>query len=428
MPDRRLRRLAGYAIEAGVAIGLILALFVGLQGVLSILLPSDSGISGLLAGMRTGDEAAANSRSGRSFHSAGFGTDEPVAALTRIQSDVKTRRGTSVMWGNARRGMKLHNLDAIQTMDRSAASITFLNQGRLDLGSNTHIIIRSNDSDIFSTDRRSSLLMVDGELRGRLVSSTGKPIQFEVELPGGSTEIATSGEGEAAFRIRVNEDSTVAVVVDEGSARVMSQGDTVTVRSSQFTTIGSTSSPAKPETLADPVRVVGPAPGKVFDFRNVSPEVDFEWTAGPSFSGYRVLIARDDRFGEVIYDEVLSGSRMTHGNLETGTYYWRVYGIKDGLEVTVQDTRVFHLTRSVDPPPLTVWFPSKVVKSAVYVLKGKTEPGTKVVIGGAEVKVDARGYFMRRLQLDPGLNVIVVEAVDKLGNVAYESKVINSKP
>ncbi len=429
MPHRRLKRLAGHALEAGVAVGLILTLFVGLQGILNIVLPSDSGLGGLLGGMRAWDNAGASISPDRSLHSDGIGSERPVAVLTSFHSKVKTRPGTSVVWRDARRGMKLRNQDAFQNMYRSSASITFPGHGRLKLGSNTHIIIRSNDSDIFSTEKRSSLVMIDGELRGRLVSGNGERMQLEVTLPHGSTEIAASeGSGEAAFRIRVNDDSTVVVAVDEGSALVVVQGDTVTVRSSQYTTIDSSTRPSPPRAQPDPIRIVGPESGKVYDFRDLSPSVDFEWIPDPSFSGYRLLIARDIGFTDVVYDEVVTGSRVTHGNLESGTHYWRVLGLVDGFEVTIEDTRVIHLTQSADPPSLKVWFPDGIVESSVFVLKGRTKPGTKILVGGIEAKVDARGFFMHRLQLNPGLNVVVVEAVDRRGNVAYESKVINSKP
>jgi hypothetical protein len=314
-------------------------------------------------------------------------------------------------------------------MDRSAASITFASSGRLHLGSNTHVIIRSNDSDIFSTDTRPSLVMIDGELRGRLIASRGDPARLEVTLPHGSTEITSvDGGGESAFRIQVNDDSTAAIAVDEGEAMVVFLGDTVKVNASEYTTIDSSEKPSPPRELEAPIRVVGPEDNKVYESRNLSPSVKFEWNADPSVSGYRLVIARDRGFTDVVHDEHLSGTRMTHGNLDSGTYYWKVLGIRDGFQMTVEETRVIHLTRSADPPSLTVFFPDGVVESIVYVLKGRTESGAKILVGGIEVKVDARGHFLHRLQLDPGLNVVVVEAVDRLGNVAYKSKVINSKP
>jgi hypothetical protein len=141
-----------------------------------------------------------------------------------------------------------------------------------------------------------------------------------------------------------------------------------------------------------------------------------------------VLISTDPEFENIVHDEILEESRFTHGNLSAGTYYWRVLGVKDGFAVTVNNTQVIHLTQSTDPPRLTVEFPKGVVEASFFDLKGRTEPGTRVLVGGGEAKTDARGYFMHRLNLDPGLNVIVVEAIDRMGNVAYKSQVVNSKP
>jgi hypothetical protein len=426
-----MKPLVGHVFEALIAVAVILTFFSGLQVFLHVVFPSDAGLGALIAGMRS--PAGTDLRvpdDARLLHSEGLGEAGPVAELTGVKNDVTTRRGSNLAWGTARRGMRLYNRDAVQTRSRSAASIAFRRRGRLDLGSNTHVIISSNDSDIFSSQRRSSVLMIDGQLRGRLLSGPGEPVELEVTLPGGSTRITSeSGGGEdVEFRISVNADSATSVVMDRGVAEVIADGDTVTVKSSQYTTVSKDSAPSTPTALSSPVKPVGPVSGEVFNFRNLSPQVEFKWSADDAFSGYRILIAADPAFSDIVHDEVVEEPHLTHGNLSAGTYYWRVYGLKGGFEITVSNTRVFHLSQTIQPPKLLVYFPDEPVESAVFDLKGRTERGTRVLVGGEEAKVDARGHFVFRLHLEPGLNVVVVEAVDKLGNVSYKSQVVNSKP
>jgi hypothetical protein len=422
--------MAGHALEATIAVGLILSFFLALQVFLNMVFPSDGGLGAMIAGMRSFDTNGSSFPGDHALHSDGLGTEGMVARLTATRNEVKSRRGNSLAWGAARPGLELRNRDAVQTMNGSSASITFSSSGLLSLGSNTHVIISSNDSDIFSRRKRPSVLMVDGELRGRLISRAGEPVALEVTLPGGKTSISAGerSKDQTEFQIMVNEDSSAAVRVESGSVEVVANGDTVQVNSSEFTTLSTESAPSPPSTLDEPVQVTGPESGKVFNFRNLSPRVEFEWDEEPRFSKYRVLISTDPEFENIVHDEILEESRFTHGNLSAGTYYWRVLGVKDGFAVTVNNTQVIHLTQSTDPPRLTVEFPKGVVEASFFDLKGRTEPGTRVLVGGGEAKTDARGYFMHRLNLDPGLNVIVVEAIDRMGNVAYKSQVVNSKP
>jgi hypothetical protein len=75
-----------------------------------------------------------------------------------------------------------------------------------------------------------------------------------------------------------------------------------------------------------------------------------------------------------------------------------------------------------------VAFPTGVVAGDSFVLTGSTEPGMKVLVGGLPAAVDPDGRFAYRVGLKPGVNVVVVESMDEVGNVAYRSRTVNSKP
>jgi hypothetical protein len=59
-------------------------------------------------------------------------------------------------------------------------------------------------------------------------------------------------------------------------------------------------------------------------------------------------------------------------------------------------------------------------------LTGRTEPGARVSVGGHGIPVTAAGSFQHSLRLGPGSTVIVVEAMDQAGNVAYRSELVNA--
>ena len=67
------------------------------------------------------------------------------------------------------------------------------------------------------------------------------------------------------------------------------------------------------------------------------------------------------------------------------------------------------------------------MKQQRYLLKGVTEPGALVFVGGAPVLTSPSGEFEWELELKHGINIVVVEAVDEAGNVAYQSSHIQGK-
>ena len=91
------------------------------------------------------------------------------------------------------------------------------------------------------------------------------------------------------------------------------------------------------------------------------------------------------------------------------------------------EARSLTIVQDQTPPALYVQKLPKVVRHSAVILRGKTEPGTKVYIEGTPVKVDREGTFQHRLHVKPGASLIIVEAIDSAGNVAYATNVINGK-
>ena len=71
------------------------------------------------------------------------------------------------------------------------------------------------------------------------------------------------------------------------------------------------------------------------------------------------------------------------------------------------------------PPPTT--------KENRFRLAGRTEPGARVLVGGERVPTNEAGEFEYDLQLRPGINLVVVQAVDPAGNVSFRSQMVNLK-
>jgi hypothetical protein len=161
-------------------------------------------------------------------------------------------------------------------------------------------------------------------------------------------------------------------------------------------------------------------------FGPIAPRIDFEWARQEGAEAYHLVLARDAGLDDVVYDGRLSGTGFAHGHLDAGTYYWGVKSVAGRAESRIGTVRSFRLVRDLDPPALAVDLP-EVTATERLVIRGSAEPGSELFIENESVPLAATGEFEYALQLNPGLNMIVIEAVDTAGNSAYRSQYVTAR-
>ncbi|MEK7631273.1 MAG: helix-turn-helix domain-containing protein [Patescibacteria group bacterium] len=78
------------------------------------------------------------------------------------------------------------------------------------------------------------------------------------------------------------------------------------------------------------------------------------------------------------------------------------------------------ITRIVAPPPLAVTQPATdiVAQEPQVLLEGNTEPEVDVTVNGRSIQVDSQGHFSETVDLQPGVNTLVVMARKKRSRTA----------
>ncbi len=155
--------------------------------------------------------------------------------------------------------------------------------------------------------------------------------------------------------------------------------------------------------------------------------VRFSWKPVPDADRYRFTLATDPRFRAIVHDAELSGTEFVHGRLEAGSYFWRVVASRGDLESDPSRARGVRLVSDETLPNLAVEWPVASVKSGRFLVHGTTEPGAHVFVGSHEVAVSGSGTFSHELDLQRGASIVVVEAVDPVGNTTYESRLIHAE-
>jgi len=436
MHNNRLKKIVMRVVEGVVAILLVLFFFSLFLSLLNTLFPSGTSLREIIARQGKSGSADQSPSSGHELQMVyGDGewdssaSGEPAAVLTWIRNTVKSKRASEIAWQSATEGNPLYDRDAVQTLGRSAAEIKFDESTTLNMGPHSLVIIKRIAHDPLLSEKRSFMVLVDGELRGTMAPSGPDSVYLEIDTPGAklSTHGGSQATGPVDFKLAVNEDKSSTIAVYQGSAEISAQGKTVVVNANQSTVVGLNQAPLAPRDLPPALQLKSPATGKSFYYRDLPPKIQFAWQAHPGAGAYHFILARDSYFHDIVTDDRFSGSQFSHGNLQKGVYHWKVSAMQDTIEGVFSKTGSFQVTQDQTPPKLQVKFPPPIIYQESYTLQGQTDPGAKVFIGGQRVRVSAKGKFEYALKLNPGINVIVVEAFDSVNNAAYRSQRVNRK-
>lgn len=416
-------------LEGVVAIVLVLASFGVLMFVLNLLFPTGTGFRALFGPFAlSSHQGSRDGAGGDSFRIPGEPMEEDLTATIRkARNLVKARRAGAVAWSAAGEGMELYNRDAVQTFRQSSALIALDRENVLELRENSLVVINRHRQDLLTGKKRSLLLVVDGTLEGQMTGSEEGKIEVELATAAAVARVASPRAGRAPveFAVTANPDSSSTFAVYGGELAVTAQGGTVTVRANQGVEVDPGHRPPQPVPLPRVPVVRSPEDGGRFEFRDLPPRIRFSWDSPEPAERYRFVLARDPGFRDLVVDEEVAAGTFQHGNLEAGEYYWRVSGKFGSLEGAASAPRTIRLVRDLETPPLRCGeLPAKAAGGRILVA-GETEPGAVVYVAGERVPTGPAGEFAREIPLRPGVNLILVEAVDPAGNSSYFSKVVH---
>ncbi len=351
-----------------------------------------------------------------------------VGRILRIQRRVQHRGANTLTWNVANVGDTVVRDDAVQTFARSTAIMEVNKNSRLTIGENSLIVFDQREGDSSLPDRNSALVMINGELSGKLSASGASPFRFGVNLRKSKVTLQPRTAGEdVEFLITVNDDHSTTVNVHEGTAQILGRDGTLeTIGEQQYVTIDSSGSEIRVYELARAPKTTGPASGMAVTYRNVPPQIQFTWNAIADADRYRILIARDREFSDRVVDDDVIGTTFTHGALGPGSYYWYVRSRVGWSQSDRSAVRRLTVTQDLIPPTLELDPPPDTVQAGLWRLHGRTDADANVFVDEIPV-VHQGGRIDHRIELRPGANVIIVTAVDAVGNMSYAPLLVNAK-
>jgi hypothetical protein len=350
-----------------------------------------------------------------------------VAVLTRVQRRVRDRSAGAVSWNKAHAGMRLQDQHTIQTLARSAATISIGSASELQLGERSLVVVQRESPPRGLRGRRSSIVLLGGRIEGRITGGAGRAARLAVVTAGGESELRARGTDATDFTVTLNPDDSSTISVHSGLAEITTSDGSMQVGPNQAITYDPTGFLGATESIPPAPALLAPAEGAVHTYGAVSPRVRFRWAEQEAADAYHFVLARDRDLADVVYEGRLTRAEFVHGDLSEGRYYWRVRSASGRAESRPGAVRSLRLRQDLDPPDLRVELPRDIVATDELVIRGSAEPGSELFIENENVPLDADGKFEYALQLEPGLNMIVIEAVDAAGNSAYRSQYVTAR-
>jgi hypothetical protein len=419
MRPRRVRpwfeRFLAYALDLVVGLTLAAGFFVVLLWVLHRFIPESTDL-GSFAGM----QRDAQTRAAPTATEAAPKSTSEIAVLSVVRGDVQDKPANSIAWFVARKGGRLGNGHAVQSYANASARVDFDDRNVIELGERTIVVLRTPERESSSVPRAATVLFMDGFLRARIDPSgkTSPAVDFQ---SGGASVVP---KGEIALKVDKNR-ATLAVL--EGAAELRWHDQVRSIAAGTMVSYDASHAPGTPVPLPAPPSPVTPREGETFLFRANPPKVELTWTASDDAKEFRVQIASDPQFAHVVYAGRVSERRLVHGSLPSGSYVWRVAGVRDGIEGRPSATLGFVVAQTQKAPELTVEFPDGVVTAETLLLRGSTDPGCQIFVNDVRAATDPAGRFEQSVALRPGYNFLVVQAVDAVGNTSFRNHTVMAR-
>lgn len=316
---------------------------------------------------------------------------------------------------------ELYPGDTVQTQASGRARVSMADGSTLVVRPNSTIIVRDNASADGGKKTNVHVVVDSGQMFVRTEQQPEGTINV-VETPKTSSKL--SAQTGASFG--VNPEGTEEIRINTGAMEITNRaGEKTTLSGSQYIAVNPQGTLSQPQRLLEI-----PQPSQPRDLEKVSigasgsANVSLKWLRPPSGTPafYRVEVATSPFFvadGKVIERDQLASTEFTASDLRPGVYFWRVRAIaSSGQTSDWSDPKKFIIatqgTGSRVPVSNLV---AELLGGRIYLIRGRSEPGTTIRVDGRETIVPSEGLFQVQVTAPAGAQEISIDAEDARGNI-----------
>jgi hypothetical protein len=341
------------------------------------------------------------------------------ARFASFEGDVRVIRATTRETIPASPTTQLYPGDTVQTQSDGRARIALADGSTLVIRPNSTVTIRDNTSS------------EGGQKNVRVKVDTGQINVRTEDQPEGTNNIVETSQtqsklaSETASTFNVGADKTAEIRVQAGQIETTTNnGEKTVIHSNEFVSVNPAGTIGQRERLLDVPAPAGPRNlERVSTGKNGAASVTLRWQRPQSGTAahYRVEVASSPFFvpaGKVIERDQLASSEFNASDLRPGDYFWRVRATaRSGQDSDWSEPLKFTVISQATGDSLSFSdVAAEYVGGQIYVIRGRTQPGTTVSFMGRETLADSSGAFRLQITAPEGAGEVTIEAQDQQGN------------
>lgn len=315
---------------------------------------------------------------------------------------------------------ELYPGDTVQTQASGRARISMADGSTLVVRPNSTIIVRDNVTEDDGKKTRVHVVVDSGQMYVR-TDQQPEGTNNVVETPKTSSKVGP----QTAASFGVNPEGTEEIRINSGAIETTDRtGITKILHAQEYVSVNPQGTISQPQRLLDIPQTSQPRDlEKFFVEGNGSASIALKWARPPSGTAgfYKVEVATSPFFvagGKVIERDQLGSTEFTASDLRPGVYFWRVRAVaSSGQASDWSDPKKFIIATRGSGTRVTVNnLAAELLGGQVYLISGRSDPGTTIRAGGREAIVTADGSFQLQVTA-AGISEITIDAEDSRGNV-----------
>ncbi|HSM85825.1 MAG TPA: hypothetical protein VLT16_06725 [Candidatus Limnocylindrales bacterium] len=349
------------------------------------------------------------------------------AHFINIDGVVRVKKASSNTWVTADYGLALEKNDVVQTSGEGIARVRFADGTNYTVKPDSLIVIQENSVNE-SQQTKVAVQVTTGTVDLATASGMPRGSKSQVIVAGATATIAPESAAEVLNDPRNDQHE---ILVRKGGAEVARGSENIKVTQNEKVSFTNDSlRMVKTKEIQPPV-LTDPKNGDNVLLDAKSRGVTLSWTPVDGVHAFNVRVARNQFFsGPMVVDQKnWPQAEVLLQGLEPGTYWWEVRSVGDNGKISAESERnkftVVPYTGSGAKIPLAVedW----IQHGHVFEIKGRTEPGARVMVNGQEVAmIGADGTFHHFTNpLPTGENWITVTAQNTKGGYNIVSQQVN---
>lgn len=256
----------------------------------------------------------------------------PAGRLAAKHQTVKRKLGDNLIWDLINNEETLYWNDAIQTAEKSGASIVLDNGSRITLGESS-LVVLEKDNDQLNLDLKSGqVILASNEVSGSQAIKINGAVVQQMAGQQMAIQMDTSKHMVTATTMAADGSSKQTTVDDKGHV----------------------------EEKIIPVTLTAPAGLSHLSSEELLTKVAFKWQS-PSKQKKVLQVSGDGEFKNILIEKEMAVDNF-EANLAPGIYFWRVKVVDtSGQKTMSSETRSFDVVRATPPPENSLIGPGHVV-------------------------------------------------------------------